>query len=502
MKKLIISIVAALVFAAQLTFAAGEPENVKNLKATAVDSTSIQLAWDAAKDGAGAAVKNYRVYYGTTSVFKAGKGEYDSKIDSTDNKTTYTVAKLTAGTAYYFSVTALDSKGIESASYSYEASATTKAVAGSTVKDTTAPTVAKVSAADKTHVKVVFSEAVALPALIPETAFSIKQQVDSTKTLAVKSAKLDVLDTSKKTVVLETAEQTASVNYIVTAGVTVKDVAGNPMVSGSTDSGLFLGSAKAAAAATTSATTSSTTTTTTAATTSTGDCVKDMTCFLNYLKTCSVGKVLQEDTGKKYQYKVEVVGVDTVTSSNCSVKYTANVHPDILYATTYMTCQVPKGAYSSVAAYETVFDVKKCTGNLTKGYKSITAAKDTTPPENITNLLASYKKKLKKFIVSLSWTASLNTAKDLADQMLYQSLNRGKTYDTGKSLGALATKTDVTNLDGGKEYTFKVTTKDTSGNESTGVVKSIRLPQTGVGVGILLLGSMYGAHRVMRRKKD
>ena len=47
-------------------------------------------------------------------------------------------------------------------------------------------------------------------------------------------------------------------------------------------------------------------------------------------------------------------------------------------------------------------------------------------------------------------------------------------------------KYELPGMEGGKEYTFKITTKDASGNESVGVVKSIRLPQTGVGVGLLI----------------
>jgi hypothetical protein len=101
----------------------------------------------------------------------------------------------------------------------------------------------------------------------------------------------------------------------------------------------------------------------------------------------------------------------------------------------------------------------------------------------------------------MSWTPSLNTAKDLADQILYMSMDRGKNFDAGKPLGALVAKTEVPNLDGGKEYTFKITTKDASGNESTGVVKSIRLPQTGAGVGLILIGSLAAAKRLLRRKK-
>lgn len=398
-KKLLTLLITCALLGVQTAsvLAADGPKDVTGLTAAAVDSTSIGLTWSPAKDGSGNAVDHYRVYYGTTSVFKAKEGDYDGQVDTKDNKASYTVNKLTPDTTYYFSVTAIDSKKNESAQYSLETSAKTFATKSSTKEDDkstidkTAPTVASVAAPDKTHVKVVFSEKVVLPTESPETAFSIKEQVTSSKTLTVKSAKLDITDVANKTVLLETADQTASTNYIVTVGVTVKDVSGNPMVSGSTDSGLFLGSSKTA------------------------------------------------------------------------VKPTP----------------IPK-------------ETKK---------ESTIVKKDVTPPENVTKLLLSYKKQLKKFVVMLSWTASVNTAKDLADQLLYISMDRGKVYDKGKSLGASVTKAQVSNLTGGKEYTFKLTTKDKTGNESTGVVKAIRLPQTGFGIGLLLIGSMYGASRVMRRKK-
>ena len=128
---------------------------------------------------------------------------------------------------------------------------------------------------------------------------------------------------------------------------------------------------------------------------------------------------------------------------------------------------------------------------------------DTTAPENITDLLLTQKLlELNEYLVTLTWTPSLNTAGDLIDQILYKSLNRGQNYDNGLSLGANATKYE-TKLEGGKEYTFKITTKDQTGNESTGVIKSIRLPQTGP-AGIMLITSMLsglGATQVLRRKK-
>ena len=126
---------------------------------------------------------------------------------------------------------------------------------------------------------------------------------------------------------------------------------------------------------------------------------------------------------------------------------------------------------------------------------------DITPPEDITNLMLSFKEQLEKFVITMNWTASINTAKDLVDQILYMSMDRGITYDGGKPLGPVVTSHQVPNLEGGQEYTFKVTTKDASGNESVGVVKSIRLPQTGFGAGILVLTSAAAAYQTLRRKK-
>lgn len=60
---------------------------------------------------------------------------------------------------------------------------------------------------------------------------------------------------------------------------------------------------------------------------------------------------------------------------------------------------------------------------------------DLTPPEEITGLMITQKLlELNKYLVSLSWTKSLNSAGDLIDQLVYQSLNRGQTYDKGTSL--------------------------------------------------------------------
>ncbi len=502
-KKILISIISALAFGSTVALAAGIPENVSGVKASAVDTTSIGLNWKASKDAEGTAVKNYRIYYGTVSVLEAGSGDYEKQMDTPNNDTSFVVTALKSNTKYYFALTAISTDNKESAEYSLEASATTKAEAAAPVPggaDTIAPTVTSVSAADKNHVKIVFSETVQLPLVSPEASFGIVEQINPANELTVKSAVLDSTDTTKKTVLLETSDQKASMNYIVTAGVAIKDLAGNPIVSGATDQGLFLGSAVAPVVAAHAAPTATATPVATAAPTAV-DCAKDLNCLLTHMADCTLASVTQTDDAATTEYKIEVTGV---VDANCKVKYTANKHPNVLFANASMDCTVAKGTYATMADFNKALDTKNCAGTLVDGYKAIALvpAKDTTPPENITKLLLSFKAELEKFVVMMSWTPSLNTAKDLVDQILYMSMDKGKNYDAGKSLGPTVAKTEVASLDGGKEYAFKITTKDASGNESTGVVKSIRLPQTGPALGLLILGSLGAAKRLLKRKKQ
>ena len=509
-KKFLISLISALVFATQITFAAGTPEDVTGLDATAIDANSIGLTWNTAKDGDGGSVDHYRIYHGSTSVFEAGEGEYDSTTDTPGNTTSYVVDELNPNTPYYFSVTAISSDDLESEQYSLEASATTMAGADEEVPegtDTTSPTVTSVSAPDKMHVKVVFSEPVQLPAESPEMAFGIVEQINPANSLEVTSATMDALDAASKTILLETSEQTENVNYIVTAGILIKDLAENPIVSGSTDSGLFLGSSneppamgeeapaeepveeevpieevpaeeEAAPAA------------------ESEDCGDNMSCFLAHMSDGTAASVSESDD--THTYKLTITGTD---SDDVLVSYLAEKHPSILFSGTDMECKVGKGTYADANAYHEAFSTDNCSGDLVSGYEAVELA-DTTPPENVTNLILTFKEQLEQFAIVLKWTPSLNTAKDLVEQMLYMSMDRGTTYDAGKALGDSADTTEVGSLEGGKEYTFKVTTKDAAGNESTGAIKSIRLPQTGVGTGLLLLLSGLGARKALRRKED
>jgi cysteine-rich repeat protein len=281
-----------------------------------------------------------------------------------------------------------------------------------------------------------------LPELLPEAAFTIEEQINPANILEIMTAEMDEEDETGATVLLGTAEQTLNVNYIVTAGVAITDLADNPIISGNADSGLFTGTDIEPAG---------------------GEGEEEVT------EPAEEPEVSEESV----EPPVEEEGGEGVMA---------------------------------VCGNGIVEGNEECDdGNLVSddGCSGI-CFKDTDiiPPENITQLVLSFKESLEKFIIVMNWTASIDSYGDLVDQILYQSMDLGGTYDSGKSLGPDITHYELPDMEGGQEYTFKITTKDAAGNESVGVVKSIRLPQTGVGVGLLLLGSAGLAGRLLRRKKQ
>ncbi|MDH5596885.1 MAG: fibronectin type III domain-containing protein, partial [Candidatus Peregrinibacteria bacterium] len=240
-KQSLIALLTAASMAAPLAFAEGEPENVFNVSATPKDATTLEVTWDSALDAEGNAVAHYRIYYGVDSVQGGDAEAYEATVDTPDSSTNYDLGSLDTGVAYYLSVTAVDTSDLESPEYSIETSAIPSDEAVE-AEDAVAPTVVNVIAADKTHVLVGFSEEVKLPELLAEAAFTITEQINPANILEVTAAELYADDPMNKTVVLTTAEQTKNVNYIMTASVAIVDLAGNPIESGNTDSGLFLGS--------------------------------------------------------------------------------------------------------------------------------------------------------------------------------------------------------------------------------------------------------------------
>ena len=89
------------------------------LYSTALMAEQVTLAWDPSTGGD---VGGYRLHYGPNS------GDYTSNID-VGTQTSYTVTGLSAGTTYYFAVSAYDSANTTESSYSNEVSTTTAAAA-------------------------------------------------------------------------------------------------------------------------------------------------------------------------------------------------------------------------------------------------------------------------------------------------------------------------------------------------------------------------------------
>ncbi len=128
---------------------------------------------------------------------------------------------------------------------------------------------------------------------------------------------------------------------------------------------------------------------------------------------------------------------------------------------------------------------------------------DKISPEDITNFLITFNKQFDKYLLRFAWIPSLNTAGDLIDQILYMSLDKGKTYKRGISLGPETNTYQMKNIEGGRTYTFKITTKDINGNESKGVIKSVTLPKTGPIMIISVLTSVLigGSISIARKRK-
>lgn len=212
------------------------PDDVENVKVVAGDQ-SATLKWDVATDNV--AVKGYKIYYGTMSV-GTEKGKYNLGSLDVGNVISYTLDKLTNGTKYFFAVTAYDMAGNESPNYSIEVNTTLGRGAADKETPKEAPKVMKAETVDKNHVRVIFSKAVKLPVASPESAFAIKN--DSTMSqLEVKNANMDAADTSNKSALLETAPQQPGASYILTVGISVKDIGGNAIISGTSDTAVFTG---------------------------------------------------------------------------------------------------------------------------------------------------------------------------------------------------------------------------------------------------------------------
>lgn len=464
-------------------FSAGDtiaPDSPDNVIATA-GNAKVVLTWDASKD---ADATGYKVYYGKTSVTKAGQ-TYDSTLD-VKNVLTYTLAKLQNDTPYYFAVTAYDAAGNESENYSFEASA--KPSATLTQADTVAPTVTSAEAISQTLVRVIFSETIVLLEKDPETAFSI-EDILTQKPLEVVSVEFDPEDLEEKTVLLTTAAQ-EDVEYLLTVGIELEDTAGNIIESGESDTASFQG---------------------------------------------AIGVVIVPSADTTAP---EIIDADSVSATEIEVMFSEKIvldgnaenlftiieknNPSMSLAVENATL-LADGQTVVVTTAEQVVDteyrltasnIPDLSGNLIAsdftGTADFIREAEVVPtgnaqvPEEITKLTTS----VSENIMNMTWAASENSAGDLANYVVYISIDDGKTYDAGTLLAPDVVKFTM-QLDPTKNYTFKVTARNNAGDENSGVTTGVCLsacenapvPVTGPGMlGLLVaLSGIAGWFFVKRR---
>lgn len=469
------------------------PSDVENVKASAGDRELI-LTWSPATDDVG--VIGYKIYYGFEHVGTGTEASYSETLD-VGNVSEFTLKGLGNDKPYYLVVTAYDASGNESEFYSSEASATPKQMVAAAETppsdDVTAPTVSKAEAPNKETVKVVFSEAIKLPEKDAEEAFTI-QNSKTLEVLEVMAAMMDPADTGGKTVLLTTQSQTAGTEYILTAGVDIEDKAGNPIVSGTSDTAIFSGSGiekpvlvaeeekkeeekPAAPEADTTA-----------------PSVKDVvvlnetTIEVSFTEPVTLNLDPSENFSiavkDKLDQSLKILAI-SVADTNDKVTLTTEPQKALIYAL-FIT------GVADIAGNALDTESNK------KDFQGLGPTADVTPPENVTDLVA---KILNETAVRLNWKASANTAGDLFDQLLYMSGDLGQTYGTAKSMGKDVTASDMKAMEPGKEYYFKVTTKDAVGNESSGTVVAVKLPETGMGIGLLAVMSLAGGSLFRRKQK-
>lgn len=488
------------------------PSDIENLKAVAGDG-QVNLSWNVAWDND--SVKGYKIYYGTTSV-NVDNGQYNLGTIDAGNKITYAVKNLTNAKAYYFSITAYDPAGNESENYSNEVSATPLHGAA----DNEGPKVVKAEATDKLTVKVTFSEAVTLPMEKPEQAFTVKKDGSQTA-LEVKKAELDKADQTNKTVVLTTAAQQA-VSYIFTAGIQVKDLSGNPIVSGTSDTAQFTGSNKEQAPSqqVTQQQTQQSQQQTQAVDKTPPELKEVKVVDFSHLNvTFSEAIVLSPNptdnfiiTEKKNTDNILNVNGVTLSLDGKVATLTTDPQKATGYNLIVVDVKDKKGNLISVDNNATVFDglpdlsltqtqvsTQQTQVNTQQQTQvqtpEVPAPNDTKAPEDVTKIVVKFLEGKATF----SWKASSNKTKDLQNYVLYKS-NDGKNYNAGIVLDPNQTAFDFTDLVPGMKYFVKLTTRDALGNESKGVVKSFSLPQTGPEL-LLLLGGSLALGKWLKRKK-
>lgn len=519
------------------------PSDVEKVEAVAGDSM-VTLSWDVATDNVG--VDGYKVYYGEQSVTSQG-GNYQYTLEVGD-VIEYDVKNLVNGTTYYFAVTAYDASGNESESYSFEAESTPQVFAAEEVAeplplgdDGKAPTVKSAEGYSNVQIKVTFSEPVQLPAEEPQTAFLVEDNLTG-EFLPLLDAQ--VMQNDKKVVVIETAPQDSDSEYIFTAGITVQDVYGNTVRSGTSDTATFIGGDGEYIAPNMDMVAENGTETVSdvpveAVADGLSDAADDLLSEVAdevEESDVSLGTVLdEEDLSDLYnaadgdlpegvasveavsetEVKVEFSGpVTFVLAENHFVVYEKDGTADpvsgepILLAvlsdelaadglSATFAVEGMKPGYDYVLSVMNVVTAEGAAIDSGDGieFKAKTLELiDVIPPAEVTNFLA----RLEGALVKLTWTVSVS--EDAIEQIIYQSAD-GTSYSEKVVLPPLVSEFEISDLIAGMTYWFKITSRDSAGNESAGVVVEVTLPETGPGLALMFGISALGTFVASRRKK-
>ncbi|MFA4814857.1 MAG: fibronectin type III domain-containing protein [Candidatus Gracilibacteria bacterium] len=471
----VLSLAGGVLTSAEIIDTSTLPSTVEGLAVIPGDG-EVTLTWDAATDDTG--VEGYYVYVGLLSVVDEG-GSYTFPSSDAGNATTYTVENLSNGVTYYFAVTAYDADGNESEFYSNEVEATPES---SEIADYTAPTVKSAIAVSSSLVEVQFSEVVELPS-DPTSAFALT---------ATDGTALQVIDAylsdDPTTVFIVTGVQDPDSEYELTAGIGISDTSGNPIESGTSDTAFFTGSGVAEEEIPTLENTDNTNDT---------FVVEDVDATeVNELELTFSQEVVSADVDS---FKIQLADDASEEIEVLAV----SIDEDDATKVTLVTEEMDAGYDYVLTMDELVFnkDGNAMTEeNMSVDFTSKTLdLADLIAPEDITNLLSEVSGETS---VLLTWTASMDTAGDLAEYWLRQSMDGGVTFGDALEIASSAVDYEVDDLTADETYTFKVTAVDGSGNESEGVLTTVTLPESGPELLVLGALSLLGAGAWNRKKKN
>ena len=344
------------------------------------------------------------------------------------------------------------------------------------------------SALTSTLLTVEFSEDIVLPSGAA-SAFSIE---------SAEGEMLEIYDaylSDDPTVVfVVTAEQTAGAQYILTAGIDIEDEAGNPIVSGTSDTAVFTGSAV--------------------------DEMVDEDMDENEVEdevTVPVGDGFMLELVDSVELNELVLTFSEEVGNADPDSFTIQLLDNALIDVPVLAVSIDDEDASVVtlvtedmeAGYEYMLSIDDLVLNKdgaalsgdSEGYEFVALTldlADLVAPEDVTDLLASA---VDETTALVSWTASIDSAGDLAEYLVYRSVD-GTTFGPSMSVDKALAEYEEDNLTPGATYTYKVTAKDVNNNESDGELVTITLPETGPAMAALFGLSLLGAGAVTRRRKE